>query len=51
MQYGKLDNTRLVDVARLMAPLSRFNLLVHDPTVIQRRDPSTLLNAPEVVLL
>ena len=45
------QNTRLVDVARLMAPLSRFNLLVHDPTVVHRRDPSTILNSPEVVLL
>ena len=45
------QNTRLVDVARLMAPLSRINLLVHDPTVVHRRDPSTLLNSPEVVLL
>ena len=45
------QSTRLVDVARLMAPLSRFNLLVHDPTATFRRDPSTMLNAPEVVLL
>ena len=45
------QNTRLVDVARLMAPLSRFNLLVHDPTVVQNRDPCTILNSPEVVLL
>ena len=44
------QSIRLVDVARLMAPLSRFNLLVHDPTVTFRRDPSTMLNAPEVVL-
>ena len=45
------QSTRLVDVARLIAPLSRFNLLVHDPTVVHRRDPSTMLNSPEVVLL
>ena len=45
------QSIRLVDVARLMAPLSRFNLLVHDPPATFRRDPSAMLNAPEVVLL
>ena len=45
------QSTRLVDVARLMAPLSRFNLLVHDPTAVHRRDASTILYSPEVVLL
>ena len=45
------QNIRLVDVARLMSPLSRFNLLVHDPPATARRDPSVMLNAPEVVLI
>ena len=45
------QSIRLVDVARMMAPLSRFNLLVHDPPATASRDPSTMLNAPEVVLL
>ena len=45
------QSIRLVDVARLMAPLSRFNLLVHDPQATFRRDPTAMLNAPEVVLL
>lgn len=42
---------RLVDVARMMAPLSRFNLLVQDLPATASRNPSTMLHAPEVVLL
>ena len=45
------QSTRLVDVARMMAPLSRFNLLVQDPPATASRSPSNMLHAPEIVLL
>ena len=44
-------HTLLVDVARMMAPASRFNLLVQDPPLAANRCPARELNAPEIVLL
>ena len=44
-------STLLADVARMMAPALRFNLLVQDQPTAANRSPARELSAPEVVLL
>lgn len=45
------STTRLIDVANVIVPLTRFNFLVQDPPAAVNRDPARELNAPDIILL